>query len=197
MVSSRGLKRNLKIELDHYDEDGRYHGLKTHQPQRRRDGPDPAPRGAGLRRLPRGRRPRPANGLRGSHPDRARQVRQGVPRPLHPHRAGGPDLPQGSLQERQGPAAEAGAGSRPRVPRRGLGTGTRHATGPSTRRPSSRPSRFIDFVRLVNRGRRRAVPQGDRLVPRRGRVPALRRRQRLAGRTSTASSRSATTITST
>jgi spore coat protein CotH len=29
MASTRGLKRNLKIELDHFNEDGRYLGLKT------------------------------------------------------------------------------------------------------------------------------------------------------------------------
>jgi len=29
MASSRGLKRNFKIDLDHYDDKGRYHGLKT------------------------------------------------------------------------------------------------------------------------------------------------------------------------
>src|SRR5205085_8062526 len=29
MASSRGLKRNFKIELDHYDTDLRFHGLKT------------------------------------------------------------------------------------------------------------------------------------------------------------------------
>jgi spore coat protein H len=29
MASARGLKRNLKIDLDHYDNDIRFHGLKT------------------------------------------------------------------------------------------------------------------------------------------------------------------------
>ena len=29
MASSRGLKRNLKIDLDHYNEDLRFHGLKS------------------------------------------------------------------------------------------------------------------------------------------------------------------------
>src|SRR5262249_6085894 len=29
MASSRGLKRNFKIELDHYDDEQKYHGLKT------------------------------------------------------------------------------------------------------------------------------------------------------------------------
>ena len=96
------------------------------QPQQRRHGPDEGPRGPGLRRLPRRRRPRPAHRVRRGHADRPGQVRQGVPRPLHPRRAGGQAVPQGPLQGRQGAAAEAGGHPRAAALRRRLG-GVREA----------------------------------------------------------------------
>ena len=107
-------------------------------------------------------------------------------------------LPQGPLRDRQGPADEAGSGSR------GLDyLGDDWERYKGQYRPQSRadegggPAASSTFARLVNQADDERVPQGDRLVPRRGRVPALPGRQRPASPTWTASSPWATTTTST
>ena len=133
----------------------------------RRARPDEGPRGPGLRPLSRCGRARALHGARRGDTDRPRPLRQGVPRPVHARRAGGSSVPEQSLPHRQGPALEAARAPRHRLPGRRLAEiqgPVPAAVGTDARRGQAR-----DRVRPSGPARRRRpIPEGDRLVPRRG-----------------------------
>ena len=116
MASAGGLKRSFKVDLDR-SQPSRIKWASRGSSPERCTRPDQGPRGPGLRPLPRGGHTRASHGARRGDTHGPRPVRQGVPRPVHPGRAGGSSVPQRSLPHRQGPALEAARASRHRLPR--------------------------------------------------------------------------------
>ena len=152
--------------------DGQVRRVQDDQPALRRDRPVEGPGDARLRTLPCGRGTRLADRPGRGAAHRAGKVRQGIARPLHGRRGGGQAVPKRPVRRRQGPADEAGGPARASTTRATTGRATRSLRAEAGRH--GRRGEADDRVRQTRRqGRRRNVSQGDRVVPRRGRLLAV------------------------